>query len=168
MPFHLVPTRRQFIGSSLGLGLGLLAHAAPKADPHAMAILADTHVGEDRKQVMRNVCMAEHAEAVVAEILAWKTRPGGIILNGDCARLAGLPGDYAVLAKILGPLMDAQLPLHLTMGNHDNRAPFYDAFSSLRPNAPPLVDKIVSVLETPRANWYFLDSLDQVNVTPGK
>lgn len=156
------------MGGAFGLGLTLMAKANDPGDPNSMAILADTHVGEDRKQVMRGVCMAEHLQKVVAEVLAWETRPAGFIINGDCARIKGLPGDYAVLAEGLQPLIDAGIPLHLTMGNHDDRAPFYAAFNALRPAAPPLPDKIVSVLETPHANWFFLDSLWQVNVTTGQ
>src|SRR5690606_25576581 len=66
------------------------------------------------------------------------------------------------------PLSEAGLPLHLTMGNHDDRAPLYQALAAQRPSDPPVDSKHVSVIESPHANWFLLDSLYQVNVVTGE
>jgi 3',5'-cyclic AMP phosphodiesterase CpdA len=168
MPLHLLHSRRDFIAQSIGLGLSLAATGQAAADANTMAILADPHIASDPKRELRGICMATHLQQTVADVLAWETRPSGVIVNGDCAVTKGLPGDYAVFADLLKPLIDAEIPLHMTMGNHDDRGPFFGRFAAQRQAAPPLPDKIVSVLETPHANWFLLDSLDQVNVTTGR
>ena len=62
------------------------------------------------------------------------------------------------------------MPLHLILGNHDQRENFSKAIAPTLPGAAPSpVDgKLVSVLETPLANWFLLDSLDKTAVTAGE
>ena len=43
------------------------------------------------------------------------------------------------------------------MGNHDRRAPFYAAFPQRRAESP-VADRVVSIVETPRADFILLDS----------
>jgi 3',5'-cyclic AMP phosphodiesterase CpdA len=171
MPFHLPPlSRRAFLRRSFAAGAGLLAlrAAAAQRDPDRWALLSDTHVAGDRTVFSRGVNMAEHLRATVAEVRALGAAPAGLIVNGDCSLDAGLPEDYATFVELLAPLRAAGLPLHFTLGNHDERIVFWNTLKDARPAAPPLASKHVSVLETPRANWFLLDSLDITDHTPGR
>ncbi len=172
MPFHLAPlSRRQFLRRSLAASAAVLTlpalRAATGADPDRWALLADTHIAGDPAAVSRGVNMADHLRATVAEVRSLATPPAGLIVNGDCSLLAGYAPDYALLNDLIAPLREAALPLHFTLGNHDERNVFWDALKDARSATPPVATKHVSVLETPRANWFLLDSLDKTNVTSG-
>jgi Icc protein len=64
----------------------------------------------------------------------------------------GKRGDYEHFAKLIAPLRDAGLPLHLTMGNHDDRAVFYDVLKSEKPDSPAVESKHVGVVNLAGAN----------------
>ena len=172
MPLHLPPlTRRNFIRRSLAASAGLLTLPALRAadtDPDRWALLSDPHIAADSTMISRVVNMAAHLEAAVKGVGAMPSRPAGVFVNGDCAFLSGLAGDYATFSKLIAPLREAGMPLHLTLGNHDDRDVFWSALKNAKPAAPPLASKHVSVVEGARANWFLLDSLDEVNKTPGK
>ncbi|MEZ0390507.1 MAG: metallophosphoesterase, partial [Verrucomicrobium sp.] len=89
----------------------------------------------------------------------------GVILSGDCAHLSGLKADYESLKTLLDPLSAAQLPVHLLMGNHDDRTTLGEVLS--RKTSEAVQSRYVTVQETPLANWFLLDSLGQTNATPG-
>src|SRR5436305_1748841 len=154
MPIHLPPlTRRRFLAGALAAGAGLLARRGsatePDADPHAWALLSDTHIAADRSVVTRQVNMADHLAAVNKEVTALPRRPAGVLVNGDCALKTGQAGDYATFSELLKPLREAGLPLHLTLGNHDHRDRFLAAFDGDK--APPVAHRHVAVVATPRA-----------------
>ncbi len=173
MPLHLPPlTRRTFIRRSLAATAGLLTlpslrAAQSDADPDRWALLSDTHIAADRAVILRNVNMTEHLESVVKGVRALASRPAGVFVNGDCAVLKGLAEDYATFSTLVAPLREAGLPLHLTLGNHDDREIFRAALKDAVPAAPPLASRHVSIVQGERANWFLLDSLDIVNKTPG-
>jgi hypothetical protein len=173
MPIHVPVSRRQFLKAGVGTGGGLLlpwrAWAdGESADPNRWALLADTHIWENRKDKRNGVKPAENFLAAAAAISASNPRPAGAIIAGDCAAIEGNPGDYAVLSDVVKPLLDAKVPVHFALGNHDHREHFYAAFPGARPEGKPAVaDKHVSIIETPHANWFLLDSLQRTNYTPG-
>lgn len=173
MPLHTAPlSRRSFLSQSAAAAAGLLVFrqgwsAEAGANPHRIALLSDTHIPERPDVTARETNMTANLKQVVREVLALTDKPSAVMINGDCAYLKGLPADYANLADCIAPLSQAGLPLHMTMGNHDDRGPFYEALKQQKPERPLLQSKHVTVVETPRANWFLLDSLDQVNVTPG-
>ena len=173
MPLHLPPlTRRTFLRRTLAAGAGLLTFPALRAaesdaDPDLWALLSDTHIAADRTTVMRDVNMTDHLEAAVKGVSKLASRPAGVFVNGDCAVLKGLAEDYATFSALITPLREAGLPLHLTLGNHDDREVFWTSLKNSRPAAPPLASKHVSIVEGARANWFLLDSLHEVNKTPG-
>ena len=171
MPLHLPPlTRRGFLRRSIAAGAGLLTFPALRAaksdaDPDLWALLSDTHIAADREAINRDVNMTDHLKAAVLGVRALASRPAGVFVNGDCALLKGLAEDYATFSSLIAPLRE--IPIHLTLGNHDDREIFWSSLKNARPAAPPLASRHVSIVEGARANWFLLDSLDEVNKTPG-
>ena len=173
MPLHLPPlTRRTFLRRSLAATASLLTFPALRAaqsdaDPDRWALLSDPHIAADKSVISRVVNMAEHLESAVKGVRALTSRPAGVFVNGDCALLKGLAEDYTTFSALIAPLREAGLPIHLTLGNHDDRDIFRTSLKDALPAAPPLVSKHVSIVEGARANWFLLDSLDEVNKAPG-
>src|SRR4051812_17760807 len=176
MPITLPPiSRRRFIAGSLAAAAGasLMSaewlHGAADAavDPHRVALLSDTHIAADLAHVAREVNMAEHLRQVVAGVTALQRRPAHVLLNGDLAFNSGESADYAAGVKLLEPVRAAGMPIHIGLGNHDNRERFWAAIpGEHRPDAP-VKDKHVALIETERANWLMLDSLNVTLEVPG-
>lgn len=171
MSIHLQPlSRRRFLVAAAASIPGLMSlrylHAAER-DPHLFALLADTHVPERPDINARGVNMTDNFRRVAAEVIAHPRSPAAVLINGDCAYLKGLPADYANLAGLLDPLRAAGLPVHLNLGNHDHREQIIESLANFRPADQPVPGRRITVLQTERANWFMLDSLDQTNVTPG-
>lgn len=182
MPIHLPPTapltRRRFLQGSLVTGAAMTlkpfsapsGHAAEEnsGKPDRWALLADTHIEADPAARARGACMAENLARVVRQILAVDEPVDAVVINGDCSNIDGQRGDYDVLAKLVQPLREAGLPVHLTLGNHDNRESFFEAFADHRAEAPPVDGKHVSIVEGRQADWVMLDTLRFVNKTEGE
>ncbi len=131
------------------------------------ALLSDCHIDASLATVSRQgVNMADNFKRVLNEVLAERDQLDGVIINGDCAYLEGLAGDYATLATLLAPVREAGLAVHFTLGNHDDRAKFLEAFAGNEPR--PVDGKQVSVVQGRCANWVFLDSLRFVNKVEGE
>jgi len=173
MPIHLAPiSRRRFLQRAAAAGAGLalapeLIAAGKPVDGDSWAFLSDTHLAADKSLVCRGVNMVEHFHTVSKDLLAWPTRPAAVFLTGDCAYSHGESGDYAVLGELLAPIRAAQMPLHLALGNHDQREHFWAAFPQEQKAQRPVADRQVALVETPRVNWFMLDSLDKTESTPG-
>ena len=175
MPITLPPiSRRRFIASSVAAGLGVVLRShslwaeGSDFDPHRFALLSDTHVAADPAAHDRGVVMYDHLKQACDEVLALSPAPATALINGDCAYHTGEKGDYATFLKLIRPLRRRGLALHLTMGNHDNRERLWAALPETKERAKDVPDRQIVVLETPRANWIMLDSLDQTNHTPGR
>lgn len=173
MPIHLPPvSRRGFLAGSLAAGAALssqrLLADSPAVDAHRFVLMADTHVWEFRDREHRQTKPAENFAAAIRQIVALRPQPAGVLLAGDCVYIQGNPGDYEVLAAEVDALSQAGIAVSFALGNHDHRQNFWTAFAAKRPKAePPVAERHVGVVETPRANWFLLDSLDKTNVTPG-
>src|SRR3954469_15864977 len=176
MPITLPPlSRRRFLAGSLSAGAGLLlrtswlgAADAPATDPHRFALLSDLHIAADPALVARGVNMFNNLKQACGEVIALEPRPAAVIVDGDLAYLKGLAEDYATVVGSLKPLREAGMPVHLTLGNHDDRARFWEAIPRAEGAAArPVEDRQVLTIESPRANWFVLDSLDKTNDPPG-
>ena len=173
MPIYLPPiSRRRFLGRTLAAVAGLalapkLLGADKPTDKDFWALFSDPHIAADRAQINKNVNMADYLTKVVNEVMALPLRPAGVFVNGDCAYNSGEKEDYATFASLLEPLRKEQMPIHLTLGNHDNREHFWDALEAEKTAKRPLADKQAMLLETPQANWFVLDSLEQTLAAPG-
>ncbi|MBX3414418.1 MAG: metallophosphoesterase [Pirellulales bacterium] len=177
MPIHLPPlTRRRFLAGTLAAGAAALTPRLSwgrtlEVDPHRFALFSDTHISEVRDTVHLGANMAENLARAGSEALAGLRRPAAVLINGDCAFLQGKPGDYEVLVRLLEPIRTAGVPVHLALGNHDQRDHFWNSAQLAAADdaaARPVENKQVSIIESARANLFQLDSLDQTNVTPGR
>jgi len=168
MPVSLIPkSRRHFLQTGALASLGALTVSAESND-NWYALLADTHIDANPEKDARGTNMAANLKQVVAEILAEKTAPDFVVVNGDCAFNTGLEEDYTTFRALIQPLLDAEIPIHLTMGNHDDRGPFYTLFPESVERPKPAGKKHLAILETPHVNWLLLDTLDIVNKVTGR
>jgi 3',5'-cyclic-AMP phosphodiesterase len=176
MPVHLPPiSRRRFLAGALATGTGLFLPKELLAvdndnatDANRWILLADIHLWQHRDRTIRNIKPADNFEEARRQILALAPRMAGVIVAGDCAFNNGQKADYAVLANLARPYREAGVPLHLALGNHDHRENFHATFPEAKPPKPlSELDKHVSIIETPRANFFLLDSLDYTSKKPG-
>src|SRR2546423_8124615 len=173
MPINLAPiSRRRFLRRSIAASAALaispsLFGATKRTDENSWALLSDIHLAADPAQLGRGINMADHFVAVSRELTALPKRPAGVFINGDCAFNSGERADYARIADSLKPLREAQMPIHLTLGNHDNRERFWEAFEQQKAAERPLADKQAALIRTSRVNWIVLDSIEQTLSTPG-
>ena len=170
MSIHIIPiTRRRFLHVSARGAVAAIAVPSVRAiqgkevpvDRHRFAFISDTHIMADPAAVARGINMADHLRQVVAEIAAQTARPAGVVVNGDLATDGSPPtaGAYRYLAQLLDPLSKQGMPVHLTMGNCDRRSLFAETLTTMLPGTPPVAGRLVNVLQTERANFFFLDSL---------
>src|SRR5262249_45247762 len=133
------------------------SNAAPQAPQATWAFLSDTHVDASLTAENQGQNMAANLLKVVAEVL--QARPGTAIVNGDLARDAGRAGDYRSFLKLVEPLRQGGIPIHLTLGNHDDRENFVKVVLEGAPDAPfaaqesPVTQKYCSTLERDGVRW---------------
>ncbi len=178
MPFTLPPiSRRRFLTATAAAGLSIasrrllgaatLPATRPAADQHRFALLSDTHIFKDKDKVAREVNMYNNLRQVTAEVLAANPAPAAVLLSGDCAFHAGHAEDYATFLDALAPVREALLPIHLTLGNHDNRQRFLDAIPADDSRQKSVEHRLALIVKSPRANWFILDSLDEDSAISG-
>jgi metallophosphoesterase superfamily enzyme len=171
MPITLPPiSRRRFIAGSvaaLAVGPRVWAGADVPVDPHRFALLSDVHIAGDRAFAKEGACPWEALAQALGEILALPVRPAAVIVNGDLAFHQGNPEDYATFVEAVAPLRKAGLAVHLGMGNHDDRANFWEAVNAPAGRPADVRDRQVLVIEGARANLFMLDSLGKTAATPG-
>jgi hypothetical protein len=174
MPVYLPQfSRREFLkraamaGAAFSLSPRSVAGLFGKPrDRHFFAFFSDPHISADAAEVQSGVNMAEHLAAAVRELIAWPAKPAAVIINGDLAFKFGLAGDYALFGKLIDPLR-ALAPVHLSLGNHDEREHFWTAFPHDATKLKSVAQKQAAIFSTDRANWFLLDSLNLTAVTPG-
>jgi 3',5'-cyclic AMP phosphodiesterase CpdA len=175
MPFHVWPargrtTRREFLaGLALGGAAMSVARGAPRgAEPERwLALVSDTHISADPGLKSRGEIPFDNLRAVITDILAQPTRPEGVLINGDLALNSGLAGDYATFLAALEPFRKAAIPLHLALGNHDDRVKFREAARGVAEGSA-IEEKQIGAFDSVGYRFVVLDSLDKVNSTPGR
>ena len=173
MPIHLsrIP-RRRFLGQAILAGAGLLTGCATlsscrRRDKETFALFSDIHLDANPEVLQRNVNMARNFEQAAAQVTALPRLPEQLFITGDLAHNSGQSGDYATLSRLTTPLREAGIPIHLALGNHDNRDRFWEAFQSLKSARRPVHDHQVALVRTPKVDWFILDSLETTLSTPG-
>lgn len=164
LPAH---SRRHWIKGSLAAMLAPRWLQAKTTDAETWVLFSDTHIPTDPKAEARGIIMGDNLTRCANQVLKLGSKPFGVIVNGDCAYLEGQPSDYATFVNLINPLRDSGIPVHCTLGNHDNRKNFMAALTSVQ-DPHPVEGKHVSTLSSASVNWVLLDSLDQVNQTPGQ
>jgi 3',5'-cyclic AMP phosphodiesterase CpdA len=91
-----------------------------------------------------------------------------VIINGDLALKVGKPGDYQSFIPLIAPLRKAGLPVHLTLGNHDNREEFLKAFPDERSASQLPEHRHNSLIDLPNVRLVLLDSLKEFPASPGR
>ena len=175
MPVYLPQlSRREFLkraalaGAALALSPSVFAKLSAKPrDPDTFFFLSDTHIAADAATILSDVNMTDHLTATVREIMAWPVAPAAIIISGDLAFKRGLPGDYAAFGKLIQPLR-VLAPIHLLLGNHDERENFWKAFPLDATLSAAVPQKQVSIFSSARVHCVLLDSLDITARSPGR
>ncbi len=171
--FYRPVNRREFLGQSaralallaLSKHAGVLGQQAADAEkPIHLALLSDTHVPADPKGEYRKFLPWENLKSVVPQVI--ESRPEGIILNGDAARLTGEVADYEAVKQLLAPLAE-QAPVYIGLGNHDDRDNFFKVFDHPSGSRQKVTGKHVLVIERPSMRLIVLDSLFYVNKAAG-
>lgn len=157
-------TRRSF--------LALILAGCTQARPHresveprstTWALLSDPHISADREAQVRGDCMAENLSRVVREVSAGTAQH--ILFNGDLAYEIGESADYKAFSELTAPLRSQLEAIHLTLGNHDHRE---HLLAGLRVDRSPVIaEKSVGARLIGGHEWFFLDSLREVNEVQG-
>jgi len=172
-------SRRQFLKSGLALATcawtlrpgSLLAYEPPRApvlpcDPDCTrwALLSDTHIADDPENHYRGFYPYRNLQEVAAWIA--DDPPDGLVITGDLARLKGKVEAYKNFRALLAPM--ARQPIHLGLGNHDNRDDFFQTFGHGSHDDGVVENKHVLVREAGPVRLIVLDSLSRVNAFTGK
>ena len=163
--------RRSFLrsaalgGAAFGVNLWRVPARAAAADGELhLALLSDTHVPADRKDGHRGFSPWENLRAAAPQVVA--TRPDGVVVCGDVARLEGRLEDYVELRALLEPVA-AVAPLYCALGNHDDRDNLRKAYPEPPGRLAPVPGRHVTVLDHPALRVVVLDSLLYVNRVAG-
>jgi 3',5'-cyclic AMP phosphodiesterase CpdA len=143
--------------------------------PDSIALISDTHIAADPAAINLGQNMAENLRWMVADLLSLPSLPAAAFLNGDLALKDGQAGDYRILLELLEPLHRAGVPLHMGLGNHDDRSQFRAVLQEATNARPSDAAKHYSNVtislgspETPtRLRVFVLDSLNKVDDVPG-
>ena len=175
MPAHLLPiSRRQFLAGSASIaavGQPQLFGDESKANPDFWILLSDTHLlsasstqqhYSANKAAMdkRATVVSQNFDRAARQVNVLPEKPTGLILNGDCVHVGG-KDEYDQLASKFALL---EVPIHVTMGNHDHRDDFVKTFQERkRADRVLLEQRHVSILKSRYANFVLLDSLTMQN-----
>jgi len=186
MPIHLLPTRREFLsGLALGgvstvLGCGgsepppeareTEPPSAPPKPPGFIALLSDTHINGDPLTKERNsprFNMTKNLGDAVGDVIDQSGLPDAVVVLGDLAHKVGAAEDYAQFLKLIQPLRELGVPVHLAMGNHDDRARFLEVVKPEDPALKVVDERYVGVVDAGGIRLAILDSLDKPNQVTG-
>jgi len=127
-------SRRAFLKRAALAGAATLAASPGYAglfsksrDKHTFALFSDSHIAADARLANGGVVMADNLTDCVRELAAWPVKPAAVIVNGDLAFRSGQPEDYLTFGKVIDPVR-VLAPVHLSLGNHDDRENFWKAF----------------------------------------
>lgn len=170
-------TRRDFLRGSAALGAALVmprsllaatsavsSPASPSPAFEQFALLSDAHVSGG----IIEWSMGKRLSLAVKQLLALAQRPQRVFVAGDCAYLTGEKRDYREYVRRIQPLIAAGVPVHVTLGNHDDRDHFWDAVPRDQADAGHKIGRQSMVVPGPSANWFLLDSLNKTNRSPGE
>jgi hypothetical protein len=166
-------SRRQFLSAGLAIAGGVAisprrvfsAGSEDRKEVIRWALLSDTHTPPNPDNRYRSFHPYRNLQEVVGQIAP--NLPDGLIVTGDVARLTGQMGSYENAKKLLAPIAQSR-PVHLAVGNHDNRSNFLQAFKGFTGDVEHVEGKHVVIANTGPVRMVLLDSLMFVNLFPGQ
>ena len=123
-------------------------------DPNLIALFADPHATPNPNMKHQR----EGLSRCIRDVLACDPRPAQVIFFGDLAYGRGETNDYHVLRELVKPLEEAGVHWTACFGNHDRREAFFSVFPERRAQTPLVPGRLVSIVETPNADFIMLDS----------
>jgi len=161
--------RRQLLKAGLAFaGVSVLGSCRSRPEPVTQdapwAFLSDLHIPADAENNYRGFYPYRNLEKVLPQVAS--SRPKGLVITGDLARLTGQVGDYENLKELLTPVAEER-PIYLAMGNHDDRANFRRVFDKPASDGQPMKDKHVMAVDAGCVRFLILDSLMQTDNTAG-
>jgi Icc protein len=129
------------------------------------ALLSDTHVAADPENRYRGFFPYLNLQEVATQIA--DKLPDRIVISGDLARLKGETDAYENFKTLLAPVA-RQRPIHLGLGNHDDREDFFRAFKSPTAADMAIENKHIVEAEAGPVRLIVLDTLLHVNGTAGE
>src|SRR5204863_8941515 len=128
---------------------------SPNEKPVRFALLSDTNIPADAENQYRGFFPSQNLKKIVPEVAA--SRPEGVIIDGDAARLTGEVADYEAFKHLLAPLA-GQTPVYIGLGNHDDRDHFFKVFDNPSGTRQKIAGKHVLVIERSSLRFIILDS----------
>ncbi len=165
--------RRQFL--SIGLAVaggavtlqpdGRLADTQPgRKDFTRWAFLSDTHIAADPGIRFRGFYPYQNLQRTADQI--GTDLPDGLVITGDLTRSRGSAEAYESFKTLLAPLAERR-PIHLAIGNHDNRDNFLRAFTPARGRGNGLRNRHIIATDAGPVRLVVLDTHLYSNVFPG-
>ena len=157
-------SRRQFIARSVAALAGTMvvpklfgAYSSPVT--HRFALLSDTHSNAPFDPSLKSVngLWDNNLKQAVGEVISCRPLPMAAFVLGDLAFNTGECADYDRFFKLIEPVRTAGIPVHLALGNHDNRDRFWQLVT---PGKTPVANRQVAIVPTEWANFFILDSLE--------
>jgi Icc protein len=171
---HHKMNRRQFLSAGLGIA-GALAMSPSRLfgeedksnlkEVARWAILSDTHTPQDPDNHFRGFYPYKNLQEAVGWLSA--AMPDGLVVTGDVSRWSGKKASYDNFKKLLAPIGE-QRPIHLALGNHDDRGNFKQAFKAYTGDGERVEGKHVVATNAGPVRMILLDSLMWVSLFPGK
>ncbi len=163
----LVIDRRAFLIQAGSAFAAFSLSRGIRADPSSIrvALLSDTHIAADPNDRFRGFSPHENLRQTMKQVSAGHFEL--LLVNGDLARLTGQPGDYSQFTGFVDPLAE-QMPLVVTMGNHDDRKNARSALTKRAGDIEPVEKKFVTTIDAGPFKFVLLDSLLATDVTPGQ
>lgn len=170
MPVHILPdfSRGAFSGGvsrravlvalAASVAEGVVPGGGGAARSEAVALLSDTHIDGDLSATAMGTNMAENLRRVLRDVLRTSGGISRVVVNGDCAYKVGLESDYAAFTQLMQPIRDARVPVHITLGNHDDREQFRRVVREGREVKAEGVDKECAAIDGGSVDWIVMDS----------
>ena len=147
-------TRRMFLSLTLAACAAAGIAADVPLDPNLVALFADLHATTRAD----NPHQREGLARCIRDVLALNPRPANVLFYGDLSFNHGDTNDYRQLKVLVKPLEEAGIRWSAALGNHDRRASFFSVFPERREASPRVPDRLVSVVNTPYADFILLDT----------
>ncbi|MBP3193967.1 metallophosphoesterase family protein [Natronogracilivirga saccharolytica] len=167
--------RRKFLATSTALTTGLVLgfpgiltsknKTRNESEADYFVLIADTHIDKNPHTLRAGSNMFDNLETAVNRILnnGKYGKPDGVIILGDLANTHGLVGEFALSWTLLRHLSNAGIPVHIAMGNHENRENFYTVFPDHKPEDPMVQGRHVEIIESRHTYHIILDTLARVD-----